>query len=186
MLVSGPNFGSGSSREHAVWALADYGFQAVIAPSFSDIFYSNSTKNGFLPVVLPREHCRGIAEAGAVRIDLDDQTVDYAGGVIRFEIEEEVKHRLLGGHDEISVTLQYGGVDRRLRAGLTRRSARPRPRCSHGVGERAATAGHQGLGRRDVRPDLDAPAAVGAMPSSTGCISAVTRPSSTPAAAAAG
>jgi 3-isopropylmalate/(R)-2-methylmalate dehydratase small subunit len=106
VLVSGPNFGSGSSREHAVWALADYGFQAVIAPSFSDIFYSNSTKNGFLPVVLPREHCRGIAEAGAVRIDLDDQTVDYVGGVIRFEIEEEIKHRLLGGHDEISVTLQ--------------------------------------------------------------------------------
>ena len=106
VLVAGPNFGSGSSREHAVWALADFGFQAVIAPSFSDIFYSNSTKNGFLPVILPREHCRAIAEAGRVRIDLDDQTVDYAGGVVRFEIDEETKHRLLGGHDEISVTLQ--------------------------------------------------------------------------------
>ena len=66
VLVAGPNFGSGSSREHAVWALADFGFQAVIAPSFSDIFYSNSTKNGFLPVILPREHCRAIAEAGRV------------------------------------------------------------------------------------------------------------------------
>ena len=108
ILVSGANFGSGSSREHAVWALADFGFDAVIAPSFSDIFYVNSTKNGLLPVILAPEHCRGIAEAGEARIDLDDQTVDYAGGVIRFEIEEDVRHRLLGGHDEISITLQSG------------------------------------------------------------------------------
>jgi len=107
VLVAGPNFGSGSSREHAVWALADFGFKAVIAPSFSDIFYSNSTKNGFLPVILPREDCRAIAEAGAARIDLDDQSVDSANtGVLKFEIDEETKHRLLGGHDEISVTLQ--------------------------------------------------------------------------------
>ena len=105
ILVAGPNFGSGSSREHAVWALADFGFRAVIAPSFSDIFYANSTKNGLLPVVLPRQECRGIAEAGRARIDLDDQTVDYAGGVVRFEVEEDIKHRLLGGLDEISVTL---------------------------------------------------------------------------------
>ena len=80
----------------------------MIAPSFSDIFYVNSTKNGLLPVVLPREDCRGIAESGRCRIDLDDQTVDYAGGVVRFEVEEDVKHRLLGGHDEISITLQGG------------------------------------------------------------------------------
>ena len=106
VLVAGPNFGSGSSREHAVWALADFGFQAVIAPSFSDIFYSNSTKNGFLPVILPREDCRAIAEAGRVRIDLDDQTVDSAAGVVRFEIDEEVKHRLHHGLDDIGVTLQ--------------------------------------------------------------------------------
>lgn len=106
VLVAGPNFGSGSSREHAVWALADYGFEAVIAPSFSDIFYTNATKNGFLPVILDAEHCKGIAESGMVRIDLDDQTVDYAGGVVRFEVDEDVKHRLLGGHDEISITLQ--------------------------------------------------------------------------------
>ena len=105
ILVSGPNFGSGSSREHAVWALADFGFRAVIAPSYSDIFYVNATKNGLLPIVLPREHCRGIAEAGRARIDLDDQTVDYADGVVRFEVEEDVKHRLLGGHDEISLTM---------------------------------------------------------------------------------
>jgi 3-isopropylmalate/(R)-2-methylmalate dehydratase small subunit len=108
MLVAGANFGSGSSREHAVWAIADFGFKAVIAPSFSDIFYANASKNGLLLVILPAEHCRGIAEAGEARIDLDDQTVDYAGGVIRFEIEEDVRHRLLGGHDEISLTLQNG------------------------------------------------------------------------------
>jgi 3-isopropylmalate/(R)-2-methylmalate dehydratase small subunit len=110
ILVAGPNFGSGSSREHAVWALADFGFKAVIAPSFSDIFYVNSTKNGLLPVVLPREDCRGIAESGRARIDLDDQTVDYAGGVVRFDVEEDVKHRLLGGHDEISITLKNGAA----------------------------------------------------------------------------
>ncbi|MBA2522928.1 MAG: 3-isopropylmalate dehydratase small subunit [Solirubrobacterales bacterium] len=108
ILVSGANFGSGSSREHAVWALADYGFDAVIAPSFSDIFYVNSTKNGLLAVVLPREHCVAVAEAGEARIDLDDQTVNYAGGTVRFEIEEEIRHRLLAGHDEISVTLADG------------------------------------------------------------------------------
>jgi len=110
ILVSGPNFGSGSSREHAVWALADYGFKAVIAPSFSDIFYVNSTKNGLLPVILPREDCRGIAESGRARIDLDDQTVDYAGGVVRFEVDEDIKHRLLGGHDEISITMTNGSA----------------------------------------------------------------------------
>jgi len=108
ILVAGANFGSGSSREHAVWAIADFGFKAVIAPSFSDIFYANSTKNGLLAVVLSAEHCRAIAESGEARIDLDDQTVTYAGGVVRFEIEEDVRHRLLGGHDEISITLQAG------------------------------------------------------------------------------
>ena len=105
VLVAGPNFGSGSSREHAVWALADFGFEAVIAPSFSDIFYSNCTKNGFLPVILPREHCQAIAEAGVVRIDLDDQTDDYEGGVVRFEIDKEIKHRLINGLDDVAMTL---------------------------------------------------------------------------------
>ena len=64
ILVAGRNFGSGSSREHAVWGLKDYGFGAVIAPSFSDIFYSNCTKNGLLPVVLDEEHCRAVAGTG--------------------------------------------------------------------------------------------------------------------------
>ena len=106
ILVTGRNFGCGSSREHAPWALQDFGFAAVVAPSFGDIFYVNCTKNGLLPVILDSEHCRGIAAAGRARIDLDDQTVDYAGGVVRFEIDEEVRHRLLRGLDDISVTLQ--------------------------------------------------------------------------------
>jgi 3-isopropylmalate/(R)-2-methylmalate dehydratase small subunit len=106
ILVAGRNFGCGSSREHAVWALRDFGFEAVVASSFGDIFYVNATKNGLLPVILAEEHCRGIAAAGRARIDLDDQTVDYAGGVIRFEIDEEVKHRLRHGLDEIAITLK--------------------------------------------------------------------------------
>ncbi|MFL5871586.1 MAG: 3-isopropylmalate dehydratase small subunit [Solirubrobacterales bacterium] len=106
ILVTGPNFGSGSSREHAAWSLADFGFRAIIAPSFADIFYGNCTKNGLLPVILGEADCRAIAGAGAARIDLDDQTVDSAAGVVRFEIDEEVKHRLAHGLDDIAVTLQ--------------------------------------------------------------------------------
>ena len=106
ILVTGRNFGCGSSREHAPWALQDFGFDAIIAPSFGDIFYSNCMKVGLLPVILEEEHVRGVAEAGAARIDLDDQTVDYAGGVVRFEIDEDTKHRLLHGLDDIGLTLQ--------------------------------------------------------------------------------
>jgi 3-isopropylmalate/(R)-2-methylmalate dehydratase small subunit len=106
ILVAGRNFGSGSSREHAVWALSDFGFEAVIAPSFADIFYVNCTKNGLFPVILDEEQCRAVAAAGEARIDVDEQTVDFAGGVVRFEIDEEVKHRLLHGLDEIGITLQ--------------------------------------------------------------------------------
>ncbi|MGH2992976.1 MAG: 3-isopropylmalate dehydratase small subunit [Solirubrobacterales bacterium] len=122
ILVAGRNFGSGSSREHAVWALRDFGFEAVVAPSFADIFYVNCTKNGLFPVILDDEQCRGVAEAGEARIDVDDQTVDFAGGVVRFEIDEEIKHRVLHGLDDIGITLQgaeridaferAGGADR--------------------------------------------------------------------------
>ncbi len=123
ILVAGRNFGCGSSREHAPWALQDFGFQAIIAPSFADIFYGNCTKVGLLPVILDESDCRAIAEAGAARIDLDDQTVDSAKtGVVRFEIDEEVKHRLAHGLDDIGITLQRaetidafeaaGGADR--------------------------------------------------------------------------
>jgi 3-isopropylmalate/(R)-2-methylmalate dehydratase small subunit len=106
ILVTGRNFGSGSSREHAPWALQDFGFQAIVAPSFADIFYANCTKIGLLPVILPEEHCRGIGDAGRARIDVDDQTVDYAEGVTKFEIDQEVKHRLLHGLDDIGITLR--------------------------------------------------------------------------------
>jgi 3-isopropylmalate/(R)-2-methylmalate dehydratase small subunit len=106
ILVTGRNFGCGSSREHAVWSLEDFGFEAILAPSFADIFYANCMKIGLLPVILGEEHCRGVAEAGEARIDVDDQTVDYAGGVVEFEIDEEVKHRLLRGLDDIGITLQ--------------------------------------------------------------------------------
>ena len=110
ILVTGRNFGSGSSREHAPWALQDFGFRAIIAPSFADIFYSNCMKVGLLPVILPEEHVRGVAAAGAARIDLDDQTVDYAGGVVRFDIDEDTKHRLRHGLDDIGVTLSDEGA----------------------------------------------------------------------------
>jgi 3-isopropylmalate/(R)-2-methylmalate dehydratase small subunit len=105
ILVAGANFGCGSSREHAPWALEDFGFQAIIAPSFGDIFYANCTKIGLLPVILGDADCRAVAEAGAARIDLDDQTVDSAAGVVRFDIDEEVKHRLRHGLDDIGITL---------------------------------------------------------------------------------
>ncbi len=79
ILVSGRNFGSGSSREHAVWALGQFGFKAVVAPSYSDIFYSNCTKNGFLPVVLDEAECRSLAESGHGRIHLEEQVVSWDG-----------------------------------------------------------------------------------------------------------
>jgi 3-isopropylmalate/(R)-2-methylmalate dehydratase small subunit len=109
ILVAGRNFGCGSSREHAPWALEDFGFQAIVAPSFGDIFYANCTKIGLLPVILDEEHCRAIAGAGEARIDVDDQTVTSADGVFEFEIDEEVKHRLVNGLDDIGLTLQRQG-----------------------------------------------------------------------------
>ena len=109
ILVSGRNFGSGSSREHAVWALKQFGFDVVIAPSFSDIFYSNCTKNGLLPVILSEEECRQVAESGEARIDLDDQTVNCAAGVFKFEIDEQIKHRLTNGLDDVAMTLERAG-----------------------------------------------------------------------------
>ena len=105
VLVAGENFGCGSSREHAAWALEDYGFQAVIAPSFADIFRSNCTKVGLLPVELSADDCASIAEAGEAQVDLQEQEVRWPGGTARFEIDWQVKHRLLNGLDDIAVTL---------------------------------------------------------------------------------
>ena len=106
ILATGRNFGCGSSREHAPWALEDYGFAAIVAPSFADIFYSNCTKIGLLPVVLPEDDVRAVMAAGRATIDLDAQEVSWDGGRASFEIDAEVRRRLLGGLDDIGVTLQ--------------------------------------------------------------------------------
>jgi 3-isopropylmalate/(R)-2-methylmalate dehydratase small subunit len=105
ILATGRNFGSGSSREHAPWGLQDYGFRAVVAPSFADIFFNNCTKIGLLPVVLPEEDVRQIMAAGQARIDLELQAVAFAGREVAFEIDAETRRRLLNGLDDIGVTL---------------------------------------------------------------------------------
>jgi 3-isopropylmalate/(R)-2-methylmalate dehydratase small subunit len=110
ILVTGENFGCGSSREHAPWGLQDYGFRAIVAPSFADIFYSNCTKIGLLPVVLSDEDCRALAQAGEGQIDLRAREVRFAQpdgtlATIPFEIDGEIRRRLLEGLDDIGVTL---------------------------------------------------------------------------------
>jgi 3-isopropylmalate/(R)-2-methylmalate dehydratase small subunit len=110
VLVAGRNFGCGSSREHAPWALEDYGFRAIIAPSFADIFRSNCTKIGLLPVELDEADCRAIADAGECQVDLAAQEVRWVGAdgvhAAGFDIDPDVKHRLLNGLDDIALTLQ--------------------------------------------------------------------------------
>ena len=117
ILVTGANFGCGSSREHAPWALEDFGFQAILAPSFADIFYSNCTKVGLLPAILDEAHCKAVAKAGEARIDLDDETVNCAAGVFQFQIEHEVKNRLLNGLDDIGITLENDSAIDNFEAG---------------------------------------------------------------------
>lgn len=113
ILVAGRNFGSGSSREHAVWALQQFGFAAVIAPSFSDIFYSNCTKNGLLPVTLPDADVRALMGESRARIDLEAQTVSFDARSIHFDIDPQIKHRLLHGLDDIALTLaQKDAIER--------------------------------------------------------------------------
>ena len=108
VLVAGRNFGCGSSREHAPWALEDYGFRAIIAPSFADIFKSNCTKVGLLPVQLTADEVAAIAEAGECQVDLSEQEVRWPGGTAHFDIDPNIKHRLLNGLDDIGETLQLG------------------------------------------------------------------------------
>jgi 3-isopropylmalate/(R)-2-methylmalate dehydratase small subunit len=112
ILVTGPNFGCGSSREHAAWALQDYGFDVVIAPSFGDIFFSNSVQIGLVPVVLPQQQVKelmGSALSGLdLTVDLESQTVsDSSGHAFTFEIDPFVRHCLLKGLDSIGLTLQH-------------------------------------------------------------------------------
>jgi 3-isopropylmalate/(R)-2-methylmalate dehydratase small subunit len=106
ILATGRNFGCGSSREHAPWALEDFGFKAIVAESFADIFYGNSTKIGLLPVQLAADDVRAVMAAGEARIDLEAQQVSWDGGSARFEIDPDTKHRLLNGLDEIALTLE--------------------------------------------------------------------------------
>jgi 3-isopropylmalate/(R)-2-methylmalate dehydratase small subunit len=108
ILVTGPNFGCGSSREHAPWGLQDYGFKAIVASSFADIFFSNCTKIGLLPVVLPEDEVRALMEAGEAEIDLEALEVRFAGRSVPFVIEEDRRQRLLNGLDDIALTLQQG------------------------------------------------------------------------------
>ena len=113
ILVAGDNFGCGSSREHAPWALLDFGIRCVISTSFADIFYNNCFKNGILPVVLPKEQVDALmkdAEKGAnarVTIDLEAQTITSSDGeVFEFEIDAFKKHCLLNGLDDIGLTME--------------------------------------------------------------------------------
>ena len=107
ILVTGPNFGCGSSREHAVWALQEFGYRAVVASSFGDIFYSNCTKAGLLPVVVSDDEVRALMGSGSAVVDLSAQTVTFGDTVARFDIEAAIKRRLLEGLDEIALTLEH-------------------------------------------------------------------------------
>jgi 3-isopropylmalate/(R)-2-methylmalate dehydratase small subunit len=114
ILVAAKNFGCGSSREHAVWALADFGFRAVIAPSFADIFANNCAKNGVLTVVLNEEECSEIVRKASesanyeLTLDLESCTVeDSAGLKTKFRIDDFTRHCLLDGLDDIGLTLQH-------------------------------------------------------------------------------
>ena len=108
ILVAGDNFGCGSSREHAVWALQDFGFSVIIAPSFADIFFSNCFKNGILPITLERKIVERLQhESNPVDIDLQSQTIKTLNDKIHFDIDPHKKKILLEGLDEIAQTLQF-------------------------------------------------------------------------------
>jgi len=114
ILIAGKNFGCGSSREHAVWALSDYGFRTVIAPSFADIFANNSTKNGFLNVTLREDEVAELVRRSRERegyqltVDLEQKKVyDDDGFAASFEVDDFVRHCLLNGLDDIGLTLQH-------------------------------------------------------------------------------
>ena len=110
ILLTRDNFGSGSSREHAAWAILDYGFRAVIAPSFADIFYSNCFKNGILPIRLSHREVDFMfinADEMDIEIDLSNQQITMGPKIMNFEIDESKKEILLKGLDEIGITLQF-------------------------------------------------------------------------------
>jgi|UniRef100_UPI00404B68AA 3-isopropylmalate/(R)-2-methylmalate dehydratase small subunit len=112
VLVAGPEFGTGSSREHAVWALQNYGFKAVISSRFADIFRGNSLKGGLLTVILPQEAVEALwlaIEADPttqIKVDLDSRTVSYGSTSITFELDDYTRWRLMEGLDDIGLTLK--------------------------------------------------------------------------------
>lgn len=116
ILVAGPEFGTGSSREHAVWALQNYGFKVVISSRFADIFRGNSLKGGLLTVILPQEEVEALWIAiesdptTAVTVDLDSRTVSYGSKTISFELDDYTRWRLMEGLDDIGLTLKHTDV----------------------------------------------------------------------------
>ncbi|MGF1429747.1 3-isopropylmalate dehydratase small subunit [Kitasatospora sp. LaBMicrA B282] len=133
VLVAGPEFGTGSSREHAVWALQNYGFQAVISSRFADIFRGNSLKNGLLTVVLPQptvELLWALTEAdptAEITVDLQSREVRAQGITAAFELDENVRWRLLNGLDDISITLQNADDIAAFEAGRPAHKPRTQP-----------------------------------------------------------
>ena len=130
ILIAGENFGCGSSREHAPWALLDFGFRCVIAPSFADIFYNNCFKNGILPIVLPQEEINKLiddASRGAnatITVDLDAQEIRGPdGGVIHFDVDPHRKRCLIEGLDDIGLTMEKADAI----AAFEKKSAASRP-----------------------------------------------------------
>ncbi len=115
VLVAGPDFGTGSSREHAVWALKDYGFRVVLAPKFGDIFRSNSGKQGLVAGVISQEDCEALwklieTEPGTeLEVSLEDRTVKAGGATYPFEIDDYTRWRLMEGLDDIGLTLRAEG-----------------------------------------------------------------------------
>jgi 3-isopropylmalate/(R)-2-methylmalate dehydratase small subunit len=111
ILIAGNNFGCGSSREHAAWALEDYGFEVVVAPSFGDIFFSNAVQVGLVPVTLPapavKELMRSAADGSELTVDLEARSIAANGVVVDFEMDDFVRHSLLNGLDAIARTLQH-------------------------------------------------------------------------------
>ncbi len=115
ILITGENFGCGSSREHAPWAIADMGFRCIISPSFADIFFNNSFKNGILPIELPQEQVDALMQSAKdepdalIEVDLDNQTITRGNKFsFSFEIDPFRKHCLLNGLDDIGLTLEKG------------------------------------------------------------------------------
>ena len=110
ILIAGNNFGCGSSREHAPWALLDFGIKCVIAPSFADIFFNNSIKNGLLPLTLPKSSIEVLSahalEKKLIKVSLLEKKIFYDNLILDFNISDDVRERLLNGYDDIELTLQ--------------------------------------------------------------------------------